>query len=81
MLAVPLKDVREIHMSSGTTGIATVGAYTEHDLKIWGECFSRAVDFAHGDENDVMQICYGYCLLYTSSRGRLSSRGPRHCPP
>lgn len=63
MLAVPLKDVREIHMSSGTTGIATVGAYTEHDLKIWGECFSRAVDYAHGDENDVMQICYGYGLF------------------
>lgn len=63
MLAVPLKDIREIHMSSGTTGIATVGAYTEHDIKIWGECFSRAVDFAHGDENDVMQICYGYGLF------------------
>ena len=63
MLAVPFKDVREIHMSSGTTGIATVGAYTEHDIKIWGECFSRAVDYAHGDENDVMQICYGYGLF------------------
>lgn len=63
MLAVPLKDVREIHMSSGTTGIATVGAYTEHDIKIWGECFSRAIDYAHGDENDVMQICYGYGLF------------------
>ena len=63
MFAVPLKDVREIHMSSGTTGIATVGAYTEHDIKIWGECFSRAVDYAHGDENDVMQICYGYGLF------------------
>lgn len=63
MLAVPLKDVREIHMSSGTTGIATVGAYTEHDIKIWGECFSRAVDYAHGDENDIMQICYGYGLF------------------
>ena len=63
MLAVPLKNVREIHMSSGTTGIATVGAYTEHDIKIWGECFSRAVDYAHGDENDVMQICYGYGLF------------------
>lgn len=63
MLAVPLKDIREIHMSSGTTGIATVGAYTEHDIKIWGECFSRAVDYAHGDENDVMQICYGYGLF------------------
>lgn len=63
MLAVPLKDIREIHMSSGTTGIATVGAYTEHDIKIWGECFSRAVDYAHCDENDVMQICYGYGLF------------------
>ena len=63
MLAVPLKDVREIHMSSGTTGIATVGAYTEHDIKIWGECFSRAVGYAHGDENDIMQICYGYGLF------------------
>ena len=63
MLAVPLKDVREIHMSSGTTGIATVGAYTEHDIKIWGECFSRAVDYAHGDETDIMQICYGYGLF------------------
>ena len=63
MLAVPLKDIREIHMSSGTTGIATVGAYTEHDIKIWGECFSRAVDYARGDENDVMQICYGYGLF------------------
>lgn len=63
MLAVPLKDVREIHMSSGTTGIATVGAYTEHDIKIWGECFSRAVDYAHGDENDILQICYGYGLF------------------
>ena len=63
MLAVPLKDVREIHMSSGTTGIATVGAYTEHDIKIWGECFSRAVDYARGDENDIMQICYGYGLF------------------
>ena len=26
MLAVPLSDVREVHMSSGTTGVATLGA-------------------------------------------------------
>ncbi|MDO4848364.1 MAG: phenylacetate--CoA ligase [Coriobacteriia bacterium] len=63
MLAVPLKDVREIHMSSGTTGIATVGAYTEHDLKIWGECFARGVEYAGGDENDVMHVAYGYGLF------------------
>lgn len=63
MLAVPLKDVKEIHMSSGTTGIATVGAYTDHDLKIWGECFARGIEYANGDENDVCHVCYGYGLF------------------
>ncbi len=63
MLAVPLKDVKEIHMSSGTTGVATVGAYTKHDLDIWGECFARGIIFAGGDENDVVQIAYGYGLF------------------
>lgn len=63
MLAVPLKDVKEIHMSSGTTGIATVGAYTDYDLKIWGECFARAVEFAGGTEEDVLHVAYGYGLF------------------
>ena len=36
LFAVPKKDVVEIHMSSGTTGIATVGGYTRRDLEIWG---------------------------------------------
>ena len=34
LFAVPMEDVREIHMSSGTTGVATVGGYTEHDLDL-----------------------------------------------
>ncbi len=63
LFAVPMKDVREIHMSSGTTGIATVGGYTEHDLKIWGECFARGVEYADGDENDVCHVAYGYGLF------------------
>ncbi len=63
MLAVPMKDVREIHMSSGTTGIATVGAYTDHDLEIWGDCFARGVEYANGGEDDVMHVCYGYGLF------------------
>ena len=63
MFAVPLKDVREIHMSSGTTGIATVGGYTDHDLKIWGECFARGITYANGGEDDVCHICYGYGLF------------------
>ncbi len=63
MLAVPLKEVKEIHMSSGTTGIATVGAYTDHDIKIWGDCFARGVEYADGGEDDVMHVCYGYGLF------------------
>jgi phenylacetate-CoA ligase len=63
MLAVPMSDVKEIHMSSGTTGVATVGAYTQHDLEAWSDCFSRGVRYAGGGPNDVMQICYGYGLF------------------
>lgn len=63
MLAVPKKELREIHMSSGTTGIATVGAYTAHDLDIWGDCFARGVEYADGGEDDVMHVCYGYGLF------------------
>ena len=35
-------------MSSGTTGVATVGGYTQHDLDIWGECFGRGIEYANG---------------------------------
>lgn len=63
MFAVPKKDVREIHMSSGTTGIATVGGYTEHDLQIWGDCFARGIEYADGGEDDVCHVCYGYGLF------------------
>ncbi|MBO4352376.1 MAG: phenylacetate--CoA ligase [Eggerthellaceae bacterium] len=61
--AVPLSEVREIHMSSGTTGIATVGGYTDHDLEIWGDCFARGVEYADGGADDVMHVCYGYGLF------------------
>ncbi|MGI6755743.1 MAG: phenylacetate--CoA ligase family protein [Atopobiaceae bacterium] len=63
MLAVPMTDIKEIHMSSGTTGVATVGAYTQHDLDFWGDCFSRAIRYAGGGPNDIVQICYGYGLF------------------
>ena len=61
--AVPMKDIREIHMSSGTTGVATVGGYTEHDLEIWSDCFARGIWYADGTEDDVAHICYGYGLF------------------
>lgn len=63
MLAVPMSDVREIHMSSGTTGVATVGAYTDRDLRIWGECFARGIEYADGGPDDICHVCYGYGLF------------------
>lgn len=63
LFAVPLSEVKEIHMSSGTTGVATVGGYTERDLQIWGDCFARGIEFANGGPNDVCHICYGYGLF------------------
>lgn len=63
MVGVPRGDVKEIHMSSGTTGVATVAAYTEADLRAWAECFSRAFRFAGLGADDVCQICYGYGLF------------------
>ena len=61
--AVPKSEIREIHMSSGTTGVATVGAYTEHDLEIWSDCFARGVWYADGGPDDVAHVCYGYGLF------------------
>ena len=63
MFATPLSEVKEIHMSSGTTGVATVGGYTQHDLDIWGECFARGIEYAGGGADDVVHVCYGYGLF------------------
>ena len=63
LFAVPLSECVEIHMSSGTTGVATVSGYTQHDIEVWGDCFARGIGYAGGDENDVLHVCYGYGLF------------------
>ena len=63
LFAVPRSEVKEIHMSSGTMGVATVSGYTENDVRVWGDCFARGIGYAGGDENDVCHVCYGYGLF------------------
>ncbi len=63
LFAVEPAKVKEIHMSSGTTGVATVSGYTDHDLRIWGDCFGRGIDYANGTADDVLHVCYGYGLF------------------
>ena len=63
LFAAPLKKLRRIHASSGTTGKPTVVGYTEHDLEVWRECVARLAVAAGGSEDDIAQICFGYGMF------------------
>ncbi|MBR4436702.1 MAG: phenylacetate--CoA ligase, partial [Spirochaetales bacterium] len=63
LLAVPLKDIVEIHTSSGTTGIPVVDAYTKKDLDVWAEGMARTLTMAGAGPEDVLQNGYGYGLF------------------
>ena len=63
LFAVPQKDVVRIHASSGTTGKQIVVGYTKEDLDIWDDCAARQLVAVGADENDIVQVCYGYGLF------------------
>jgi len=63
LLAVPQADIVEIHMSSGTTGIPVVDAYTKRDMDDWAEGMARTLSGAGATRNDVVQNAYGYGLF------------------
>ena len=63
LLAVPHEEIKEIHMSSGTTGIPVVDAYTQRDLDDWAEGMARTLNAAGADRNAVVQNAYGYGLF------------------
>jgi len=63
MLAVPLREVVRVHSSSGTTGKATVVAYTKNDLETWSELVARFITAAGVTADDVVHISFGYGLF------------------
>lgn len=63
LFARPLKDIVEIHASSGTTGKRIVVGYTQKDLDIWGDCAARQLKAVDATEEDVVQVAYGYGLF------------------
>lgn len=63
LMGCPRKDVVRIHSTSGTTGKRVIAFYTKEDLDMWSDCTARAIVAAGGDENDVVQVCYGYGLF------------------
>lgn len=63
LFAVPMKDIKRIHASSGTTGKRIVVGYTDEDLKIWADCFARMLVAVGATDEDVVQVSYGYGLF------------------
>ncbi|MDD5491703.1 MAG: phenylacetate--CoA ligase [bacterium] len=63
LFSQPIKQLKEIHVSSGTTGNPTVVGYTKDDLKLWSEVMARAIACAGGLPGDMIQIAYGYGLF------------------
>ncbi|MCX7988052.1 MAG: phenylacetate--CoA ligase [Thermodesulfovibrio sp.] len=63
MFASPLREIVEIHMSSGTTGKPVVAGYTMNDIEIWGEVMARCLTMAGATKDDIVQVAYGYGLF------------------
>ncbi|MDR2762499.1 MAG: phenylacetate--CoA ligase [Planctomycetaceae bacterium] len=55
--------LREMHMSSGSTGTAVVMAYTSSDIEQWAECMARCYVMAGAAEGNVVQITPSFGLF------------------
>ncbi|MBQ9757966.1 MAG: phenylacetate--CoA ligase [Clostridia bacterium] len=63
LFAVPMKDIRRVHASSGTTGKQIVVGYTDRDLGLWADCFARMLIATGADENSFVHVGYGLGLF------------------
>ncbi len=63
LFSTPVNKIKEIHVSSGTTGNPTVVGYTKEDIKLWSEVMARAICCAGAEPEDRIQIAYGYGLF------------------
>ncbi len=59
----PVKEIAEIHVSSGTSGTPTVVGYTKDDIGLWSEVMARALGCAGAEPGDMVHIMYGYGLF------------------
>jgi phenylacetate-CoA ligase len=58
-----IKEIAEVHVSSGTTGNPTVVGYTKEDLKLWSDVMARTLAVAGAEPGDMLQVAYGYGLF------------------
>ncbi|MEM0372938.1 MAG: phenylacetate--CoA ligase [Sulfolobaceae archaeon] len=62
-LAVNFEELVGWHMTSGTTGIPTVGAYTKNDMELWADLVGRCLRTAGVTVKDIVVNIYGYGLF------------------
>lgn len=62
-IAVPRKDLRRIHATSGTSGRPTIVAYTENDLDVFRQVNARVLAGAGAGPGTVIHNAYGYGLF------------------
>lgn len=58
-----IRNIAEIHVSSGTTGNPTVVGYTKDDLQLWATVMARCLCCAGAVPGDMLQVAYGYGLF------------------
>jgi len=63
MLCAERRQLREMHMSSGSTGSPVVMAYTQDDLEQWAECMARCYRMAGVETGDTIQITPSFGLF------------------
>jgi len=63
MLCVEKQQLREMHMSSGSTGSPVVMAYTTEDIDQWGECMARCYRMAGIEAGETIQITPSFGLF------------------
>jgi len=63
MLCMDKQYLREMHMSSGSTGTPVVMAYNDHDLDQWAECMARCYTMAGLNTGDAIQITPSFGLF------------------
>ena len=63
LTAAPMKDIVRFHCSSGTTGKPICIPNTMHDIDVWADGAARCLAMYGIDENDVLQVSYGYGLF------------------
>ena len=59
----PLKEIRELHVTSGTTGNPVVVGYSQEDIDLWAEVIARSLCCGGALPGDMIQVAYGYGLF------------------